>query len=324
MANRSRIIRGKTFEDIVECQICGFKIKNTIQSHIRFSHPEISCKEYVVKYDAEIMSEEARNRKSELMKGKGAGRVQSEKERKVRSDKNKKFYEEHPEAKEVMGARQKALYDSGEHPLFREEVRQQRREWMTVLNKTEKQRAIVSNYMKNEYVWSEESKRKMSESTKGRIHSVESRRKMSDTRKQRIADGEYSTGGSIKGYFHSNKMNKDFSYRSDYELIFYQLIELDDSVLEYDCESIIIPYELNGEKHSYFPDVLINKKELIEINSKMVWILNEEKKLAKAAAARKYCEEHDLTYRIIYEDDLGITPPQKYPKYVENYVFPRE
>ena len=322
MANRSRIIRGKTFEDIVECQICGFKIKNTIQSHIRFKHPEISCKEYVVKYDAEIMSEEARNRKAELMKGKNSGRVQSEEERKVRSDKNKKFYEEHPDRKDEMAVRQKAIYDSGEHPLFREEVRQQRREWMAELNKTEKQRAIVSNYMKNEYVCSEETRKKMSILSTGRLHSVETKNKISRIVSKQFKDGRKAPHFKKYANYVSTKTGKECFVMSKFEKIYFEMLDSDISVKDWISEPFSIRYELDGEEHSYFPDVLVDNKYLVEVKSKYYWYIDKEMCEAKAEAARVYCKQHNLEYKILYEEDLGLK--LNIPDYMKDYVFPKK
>jgi len=321
--NRSKIIRSKAFEHEVECQICGFKSLTNIQNHIRFKHPEISIKEYMEKYDAEIMTEDAKKARAAKCLGKNKGRVQTEEEKAVRSEKNKKFYEDHPEKREIVAKRQKEIYEAGNHPLFREDVRQKRRDRMSEMNKSEEHRALVGNHMRNIYVCSEKTKALMKIKFKGRVHSAKTREKISLTKKAKFADGFYTSCGKIKGYFLSEKMKKELPYKSKFELIYYMFLEEDISIKTYEVEKIRIPYLLNGEKHTYFPDVLVDDRILVEINSKMVWYLNRVKKEAKAQAAREYCKKMGWEYKIIYEDDLGIEI-KNYPDYIKNFNFPRE
>ena len=99
------------------------------------------------------------------------------------------------------------------------------------------------------------------------------------------------------------------------------LLEKNQSVIKYETDFPRIQYELNGKQYTYLPDFFINDKEIVETNSYNVFYLNKAKKEAKAAAARKYCEENGLTYKILYEDDLGIE--YSVPEYIKNYDFPR-
>jgi len=119
-----KTLRTKIFEHEVECQICGHKSTTNIQNHIRFKHPEISIKDYMNKYDAEIMSEDAKKSRAAKCLGKNKDKSASQETREIMSQKNKQFYIDHPEKRKIIALRQKEIYDSGNHPLFREDVRQ--------------------------------------------------------------------------------------------------------------------------------------------------------------------------------------------------------
>jgi hypothetical protein len=67
----------------------------------------------------------------------------------------------------------------------------------------------------------------------------------------------------------------------------------------------------------------VNGNELVEVKSKYYWYLDKNKCCAKARAAREYCKKQGWTYKILYEDDLGIDV-SGYPDYIKNYNFPKE
>lgn len=137
-------------------------------------------------------------------------------------------------------------------------------------------------------VFSEERRRKIGESTKGRNPSEyertpEIRRQIPETLKRKYASGEihndpkkfseawargcYDTakmGRGIQGYMYSIKCNKDVYFRSLLELNYYVLFEESKDVVEY----IVEPFLINiSETSHYLPDVLVNGKFLIEIKS---------------------------------------------------------
>ena len=320
--NRSKIIRSKTFEHEVECLICGFKSLTNIQNHIRFKHPEISIKEYMEKYDAEIMTEDAKKARAAKCLGKNKGRVQTEEEKIVRSQANKKFYEDHPEKREIVAKRQKEIYDSGNHPLFREDVRQGRRDRMSEMNKSETHRALVGNHMKNIYVCSDETREKCRINSTGRKHNKLSRLKMSNSALLQYANGRSPAHAKIIGYYTSIKNGDKIPYMSSYELKYFQILDSDENVKYWSYEPISIQYELKGKTHSYFPDVLVDNNCLVEVKSKYFWYRHKEMCEAKAQAAREYCKKMGWEYKIIYEDDLGIEI-KSYPDYIKNFDFPR-
>jgi len=122
-------------------------------------------------------------------------------------------------------------------------------------------------------------------------------------------------------------------YRSSWELKFLKYCDDNENILEFGSEEIVVPYmsPLDGKVHRYFPDFYIKvrdksgqiKKYLIEIKPKKQvlgppqnpkrktknWI-NEvheyAKNQAKWKAAKEYCADRLLEFKILTEDDLGI------------------
>lgn len=110
----------------------------------------------------------------------------------------------------------------------------------------------------------------------------------------------------ISGYFTSLKMNTTIRFRSLLELYYLLLIEKDDNVENYVYE----PFHINMENgKSYMPDFLINNKLVIELKSKK-YVERvkgvKEKVLYKESQAIKYCNSHNLIYKIIYDENIGF------------------
>ena len=121
-------------------------------------------------------------------------------------------------------------------------------------------------------------------------------------------------------------------YRSLWERKFMVYCDTNDKVLEWGSEEIIIPYisPWDGKVHRYFPDFYIKvkqssgnlKKFIIEVKPKKQtrppkpverktkrWIkevrtfgINE----AKWKHATKWCEDNDMEFKILTEEELGI------------------
>ena len=122
-------------------------------------------------------------------------------------------------------------------------------------------------------------------------------------------------------------------YRSLWERKYMVYCDTSSEILEWSSEEKSIPYRSpsDGKIHRYYPDFLIKRKELdgaikkymIEIKPKKQVIgppqnpkrktknwMNEvyeyAKNQAKWKAAREYCEDRLLEFKILTEDDLGI------------------
>jgi hypothetical protein len=121
-------------------------------------------------------------------------------------------------------------------------------------------------------------------------------------------------------------------YRSLWERKFMKYCDLNENILEWGSEEIVLPYRspLDGKMHRYFPDFYIKvressgqiKKYLIEIKPKKQtvepkvqkrktksyiyevteWVKNQ----AKWKAAQEFCEDRLWQFKVMTEDDLGI------------------
>jgi hypothetical protein len=126
--------------------------------------------------------------------------------------------------------------------------------------------------------------------------------------------------------------NNNPRYRSGWELTFMMFCDNNPSVHEWASESIKIPYKdpLSGKNTIYVPDFLIvyldkhqhKHAELIEIKpanqslrervGKNVYNQAQYvKNMAKWSAARAWCQQHGLKFRVINEQDIYHTGKKK-------------
>jgi len=123
-------------------------------------------------------------------------------------------------------------------------------------------------------------------------------------------------------------------FLSSWELKLFRWCDMNDNVLEWASESIVIPYTnpITHKTSSYFPDVAIKmktgdtvKKFLVEVkpykqtldpstfdrkNKRKKSIIYENvtyiKNVAKWAAAKKWCEKMGYEFTLLTEKELGI------------------
>lgn len=118
-------------------------------------------------------------------------------------------------------------------------------------------------------------------------------------------------------------------YRSSWEATYLFKLDMDNNVLEFSSEEVIIPYrDVNGKIHRYFVDFKVTRKvgeevitELIEIKpyketippiltegkkrkTKIREVLTWDVNQRKWAAARAYCEKKGWVFRIVTEKDM--------------------
>lgn len=106
---------------------------------------------------------------------------------------------------------------------------------------------------------------------------------------------------SLKGKYYSSKFNKDFSYRSSYELLFIKLSEIDDTVIDLEYEKIRI--EDGGT--IIIPDFLVirvDSKTLVEVKAK--WSLSLETTIYKTDKMRLFSAEQNYVFCLFSELDL--------------------
>jgi hypothetical protein len=128
--------------------------------------------------------------------------------------------------------------------------------------------------------------------------------KKSTTKKRRKKGSRYKTGIHI-----SPKSPEPICYRSGWELIVAQILDMDSSVEQYFYEAIKIPYLSNIKTHkvrTYYPDFLVVYKDgtakLVEVKQKRM--MNNKLVLKKAEAGRQWAEnqkKRQTTYEI-WED----------------------
>lgn len=125
---------------------------------------------------------------------------------------------------------------------------------------------------------------------------------------------------------------KNIIYRSSWELKFMKYCDLNDSILEWGSEEVVIPYRspLDNRIHRYFVDFYIKvedmngqiKKYLIEVKPKrqttpppkpkrqtkryISEVTEYAKNQAKWKAATEFCEDRQWKFMIITEDELKV------------------
>lgn len=122
-------------------------------------------------------------------------------------------------------------------------------------------------------------------------------------RGQRKKKRKYASGKHF-----STKMNKEFVYRSSWELNYMMKLDVDPAVESYEYEPFRIVYLANakGKLSNYYPDFLVTyvdgRKVLIEI--KPSTMLQKKKNVKKLAAAEQWCAEHGASLEVLTEREL--------------------
>jgi len=129
----------------------------------------------------------------------------------------------------------------------------------------------------------------------GKHHSEETILCLSEKTSKRLMDGY----GKVLGHYYSIKNEKDFCYRSNWELNYMKILEKDDNVISYKYEPFKIKYlDEKLMKRFTVPDFLIRtcsgKDIVVEIRP--IWRLNNLRTRIGMKAVGKYCEENDLQY----------------------------
>lgn len=131
---------------------------------------------------------------------------------------------------------------------------------------------------------------------------------------ERITNGIHSSSYT-NGKFLSAKNNKDFLYRSSYELRMLNILEHLDCIVNYQYEKIAIPYMFGGITHNYIPDFLIEFNDgtivLCEIGPSTFKIHKNAREKAKQESALEYCRENNINFTIITDDSINRLEDEK-------------
>ena len=152
----------------------------------------------------------------------------------------------------------------------------------------------------------------------GKNHTNNTKEKISYTRVNNILNGNYHDW-FLKGKFKSIKNNKEYIYRSSWELICYQYLEFNESVKEYIAEPFSLEYFYNKTTKNYIPDLLIinydGSKKLIEIKPK--YYLEYDINKQKFKAAEEYCSKNNIIFEIWSEEHIENF--KKQTNYLQNH-----
>ncbi len=125
---------------------------------------------------------------------------------------------------------------------------------------------------------------------------------------------------------------RNIIYRSSWEFKFLQYCDTNKNIIEYSSEEIAIPYRspLDGKVHRYFVDFYIKvrdvngntQKYLVEVKPKkqtkepkkqkrmtksyIYEVTEYVKNQAKWEAAKEFCEDNRMQFKIITEDELKV------------------
>lgn len=105
-------------------------------------------------------------------------------------------------------------------------------------------------------------------------------------------------------YFFSEKNNKEFIFKSSWELKAAKKLEDSADVIFYEYESIRIKYtDLKGKVRNYIPDFIVNGLLIIEVKpQKMEKFWDNPEKIK---AGKKYCEINGMEYQVWNKEDLN-------------------
>ncbi len=122
-------------------------------------------------------------------------------------------------------------------------------------------------------------------------------------------------------------------YRSLWELKFMRYCDSNTNILEWGSEEVVVPYKspIDNRYHRYFPDFYVKvrenngkiKKMIIEIKplkqciepkvqkkktkSYIYEVYEYAKNQAKWKAAKSFCKDRSMEFKVLTENELGIT-----------------
>lgn len=153
----------------------------------------------------------------------------------------------------------------------------------------------------------------------GRKHADGSRQRMSETRTRKIINGEYDRSKwARRGQVFAVKANRTIPYRSSWELRAIERLEADHDVVSFLFEPVRLEYyygfrqDGNEQLRHYVPDFIAThadgRRTMIEV--KPANLINAAMNVAKAEAAREYCQANDMTYAFWTKSDLFPEVPK--------------
>ena len=130
-------------------------------------------------------------------------------------------------------------------------------------------------------------------------------------RKQIKKKGYTSSNNKSKykqGKFWSKKNQKEYVFRSAYELAYFHVLEEDEKVISYIVEPCQVSYRFNGAQRKYWPDLLVLYKDgsmkILEVKPEA--LVGTKQNQAKAAGCRLFIKSRlkNTTYEFVTEKDI--------------------
>jgi len=144
---------------------------------------------------------------------------------------------------------------------------------------------------------------------KGKKLSESAREKMSDTRTKRWINGDYKHLKTSwkRGIYFFQKEGREVSYRSSWELAFMKYLDSKKSVVKCEYERIRIAYrDTESKRRHYIPDIYAEYKDGRKVLYEIKPFVRKDSEINKLKfkAARKYCHEKNIKFKVITEKYL--------------------
>ena len=126
--------------------------------------------------------------------------------------------------------------------------------------------------------------------------------------------------------------NTDLDNLKQNSKLFLQISTLENKIKELDNENFKLKKALSKAQsqtaetqiklennHHYTPDVLINNEFLVELKSRKNVQLyeNKERFEMEQRSANEYCQKHNLSFQVVYDDEIGFET-RKYKKFLKD------
>lgn len=118
------------------------------------------------------------------------------------------------------------------------------------------------------------------------------------------------SGGGLRGYFSSNKMNTQIAFESLLECNFCFYLEFLKDVKYFEEQPLKIPYTYMGKNKNYYPDfkIILSNGDHWLVECKFSGRINDEKNQIKFDIGNQWCENNNYHYAIITEKEIQQNP----------------
>lgn len=190
-----------------------------------------------------------------------------------------------------------------EDPTNREKLKQTS---LRIWNDSTYREAQTNSHIK----WAQDpvNKNNMSKITKQLWSDPIYRERQCNSHKQWAINNPDKVMKGTRGFVYSNKMGINIGYDSTWEKQFIEFCDQETNILSIQRSTLNIPYEIDGEKHYYFPDfhVKLSSGELLLIEIKAKWQIQQDHRTTIKLQKGKEFINNSLfnRYIVLTEDEL--------------------